>query len=75
MNPSSKGKPLTEQIEKKKPGRQLGWQKSGKFTAKLPPIRISDELHAWLESEKERIGVATLSDIVRIKLTEAKNKG
>lgn len=62
---------MTDQApEKKRPGRKEGWRKNASFKAKLPPIRVPDEIADWLESERVRIGLSTISDVMRLKLSE-----
>lgn len=59
-----------ESIPKRRPGREKGWKKDDAFHDKLPPIRVSKEMHDWLMNEKKRMGLSTLSDIMRVKLME-----
>jgi hypothetical protein len=60
--------------KKRPPGRPVGWRKSDKFEAHLPSMRVSEDLMVWLESEKKLLGLASITDVVRLKLHALKRQ-
>lgn len=59
--------------EQNPPGRPIGWRKGNALRAKLPAMRITDELNTWLEQEAAITG-CSVADTVRIILTDEMKK-
>ena len=61
---------MTEQLEKKPRGRQVGWRKANTMPSRIPAMRIPVSLEEWLLVEAEKRGLKVV-DMARMILLEA----
>ena len=61
---------MSDQLEKKPRGRQLGWRKPNSMPSRIPAMRIPVQLEDWLTVEAEKRGLKIV-DMARMLLLEA----